>query len=323
VFEKIYTAAQTGIEEGSPVKRAVAHWALGVGRAARERERAGRSPNPLDRVQLELADRAVLSKVRALFGSRLKLALTGAAPIARDVLEFFDSCGVLVLEGYGMTETTAAATLNTEHGFRFGSVGRPLRDCTIDVAVDGEILIGGPNVFLGYFKNEDATRDTIDPMGRVRSGDLGSVDEDGFTFITGRKKDLIITSSGKNITPSNIENHLRESRWISQAVTFGDNRPYIVAALTLDPDEAPALAAKLGIEPDIEAMAEHPLVRAELQKAVDDVNEQFARIEQVKRFTVLARDLTLADGELTPTLKVKRQVVYKRYADVFAALYEG
>jgi long-chain acyl-CoA synthetase len=181
----------------------------------------------------------------------------------------------------------------------------------------------GPNIFKGYYNNEDATRETLNADGWLHSGDLGEIDADGYLSITGRKKDLIITSSGKNISPSNIENALKLSRWVSQAVVFGDRRPYLVALLTLDPDETKALAECVGASSaDPAALADDPAVRAELQKAVDEANAKFARIEQVKKFTVLERDLSQEDEELTPTLKVKRNVVYKRYESTFTDLYE-
>jgi long-chain acyl-CoA synthetase len=228
---------------------------------------------------------------------------------------------VPVLEGYGLTETCAAATLNTPSATRLGTVGRALAGEELRIAEDGEILIRGPNVFTGYHRNEEATREALDD-GWLRSGDLGSLDADGYLTITGRKKDLIITSSGKNITPTNIENALRERPWISQAVVYGDNRPYLVALLTLDPEEAPALAQRLGVAADGPAMAADGRVREVLQAEVDEVNSRFARIEQVKRFDVLERDLTQAGGELTPTMKVKRPVVYDRYREHFDRLYE-
>lgn len=322
VFEKVHTKAMAGVEEAGRIRRAIFHWALGTGRRVRELERRGRSPGPLLRRRHALADRLVLSKVRGLFGPDIRLALTGAAPIAQDVLEFFDACGVLVLEGYGMTETTAAATLNTRHRFRFGTVGRALPGTEVSIAADGEILMRGPNVFAGYFRNEEATRETMTADGWLRSGDLGSIDEDGFLRITGRKKDLIITSSGKNISAPNIEAALREIRWVSQAVVFGDAHPFLVALLTLDPDEAPALAERVSVEPDIPAMAHDDRVLAELAREVERVNARFARIEQVKRFAVAERDLSQEDGELTPTLKVKRAVVHREYADLFSSLYD-
>ena len=322
VFEKIHSKATSTAEEAGAVKRALFGWALATGARVREAERAGRRPGALLRGRHALADRLVLAKIRALFGGELRLAMTGAAPIARDILEFLDACGVIVLEGYGMSETCAAATLNTLDAVRFGTVGQPLPGTELAIAGDGEILMRGPHVFTGYYRDPEATDATFTD-GWLRSGDLGEVDEHGFVRITGRKKDLIITSSGKNIAPANIEAALRESRWISQAVVYGDNRPYLVALITLDPEEVPALAAKVGCEPDIATMTGHPGVRAEIQAAVDEANARFARIEQIKRFALLGRDLSLGDGDLTPTLKVKRNVVAERHSREFERLYES
>jgi long-chain acyl-CoA synthetase len=320
VLEKIHAKALGSVEEGGRAKRAIFGWALATGGKVRGRERAGHAVGPLLRAQHALADRLVLSKVRDLFGGNLHQALTGAAPIGREVLDFFDACGVLVLEGYGMTESTAAATLNIPDGFRFGTVGRPLPGTEVAIADDGEILIRGPHVFDGYWRNTEATSDTI-VDGWLATGDLGRVDADGFLSISGRKKDLIITSSGKNITPVNIETALRETRWISQAVVYGDRRSYLVAIVSLDDDGARELAEHLGIEYDRDAMTRDPRVLAEIQSAVDEVNARFARIEQVKKFALLDHDLSQEEGELTPTMKVKRAKVYERYADVFDRLY--
>jgi long-chain acyl-CoA synthetase len=320
VFEKIHTRAVAGVEDAGGVKRKLFDWALAVGARTRAAQRTG-GVDPLLRAQHAVADRLVLSKVRALFGGRLELALTGAAPIAADVLEFFDACGVTLLEAYGLTESCAAGTLNTPHALRPGTVGRALPGTGVQIGKGGEILLSGPHVFHGYHRDPEATDDALED-GWLRTGDLGAIDVDGFLRITGRIKDLIITSSGKNITPSNIESGLRESRWISQAVVHGDRRPYLVALLTLDPEEAPALARELGIAPDIASMATDERVLAVLGREVDAVNERFARIERIKRFAVLDHDLTLAGGELTPTLKVKRAVVEAHYRDHFAALYE-
>jgi long-chain acyl-CoA synthetase len=226
----------------------------------------------------------------------------------------------LILEGYGMTESCAAATLNTPAAFRFGTVGRPLPDSEVAIAADGEILMRGPHVFGGYHRDDDATQETLDD-GWLRTGDLGEIDADGFVAVTGRKKDLIITSSGKNISPTNLETALRETRWVSQAVVYGDNRSYLVALLTLDPDELPALAEAAGVPADVTSMVTDPNVHAVVQEAVDEVNARFARIEQIKRFALLDHDLSQAAGELTPTLKVKRGIVNERYRREFDALY--
>jgi long-chain acyl-CoA synthetase len=257
-----------------------------------------------------------------VFGSQLEVALVGAAPIAPELLEFFDACGVLVLEGYGLTESCAASTINTADAVRFGTVGRPLPGTEVAIADDdGEILIRGPHVFGGYYKDLAATQEALTSDGWLCTGDLGQVSEDGFLSITGRKKDLIITSSGKNIAPVAIESELRGSRYVTEAVVYGDNRPYLVAMLTLDRAESVKLAERLGIPSDPVTIAGDPQVHAEIQREVDEVNRKYARIEQVKRFAILDHDLTQADGELTPTLKVKRAIVYAKYGDVFADLY--
>ncbi|HKH17948.1 MAG TPA: long-chain fatty acid--CoA ligase [Solirubrobacteraceae bacterium] len=322
IYEKAHGAVLTGVSEQRRLKRAIFRLALRQGAARRAAERRGERVGRLAQVGHRLADRLVLSRVRAVFGDRLIVALCGAAPVSRDVLEFFDACGVLVLEGYGMTETCAAATLNTPSRLRFGSVGAPLPGTEIAIAADGEVLIAGPSVFAGYHRDPEATGEVMD--GRwLRTGDLGALDDDGFLSITGRKKDLIITSSGKNISPENLESALRETPWIANAVVAGDRRSYLVALVTLDTDEAPRLAAELGIPADPAAMAHDERVRATLQRDIDEVNARFARIEQIKRFDVLERDLSQAEGELTPTLKVKRPVIYARFADRFERLYEA
>ena len=248
--------------------------------------------------------------------------MTGAAPIAQEILEFFYASGVLVLEGWGMTETSTAATCNTMDEFRFGSVGKPFPGVEIKIADDGEILARGPNIFRGYYKNPDATKETI-VDGWLHTGDIGRIDEDGFLYITGRKKDIIITAGGKNITPANLENGLKQNQYISQAVVHGDRRPFLTALITLDPEAIVPWAQQQGIEDtDMASLAENEKVRALVQEAVDNVNSKVARVEEVKKFTILPHDLTQETGELTPTLKVKRNIVYEKYAGELDALYE-
>jgi long-chain acyl-CoA synthetase len=321
IYEKIHGVVTGRVAERGPVERAMFNWALHCGAQARDALRARRQPDLVTDLQYRLAQRLVLSKVERLFGPGLQVALVGAAPIAPELLEFFDACGVLVLEGYGLTESCAAATINTAEAVRFGTVGKPLPGTEVAIAADGEILLRGPNVFKGYYRDPDATEEALTPEGWLKSGDLGALSADGYLSITGRKKDLIITSSGKNIAPVNIESELRESRYISEAVVYGDNRPYLVAMLTLDRDEALKLAKRFGIATDPVTIAEDTRVHAEIQKEVDRVNRKFARIEQIKRFAILGHDLTQADGELTPTLKVKRAIVYDKYGDLFGGLY--
>jgi long-chain acyl-CoA synthetase len=321
VFEKVHARILAGVADAKPVRRAMFNWAVAEG--TRHSKRGGRSAGPLARRRHALADKLVLSKVRAAFGGNIQMALTGAAPIGQEILEFFDACGLLVLEGYGLTETCAASTINTVREHRFGSIGRPLPGSDVAVGEDGELRLRGPQVFAGYYREPEATQAALDGAW-LQTGDLGEVDADGYVRITGRKKDLIITSSGKNISPSNIEEQLRESRFISQAVVFGDRRSYLVALVTLDADEAAALAERVGSgDDDLAALSEHPGVKAELQQAVDGVNARLARIEQVKRFAILDHDLSQESGELTPTLKIKRPVVAERYGKLVEELYGG
>ena len=322
IYEKLHGAVTGRMEDGTLAQRVLFRWALQAGRQVRPALRAGQLPGLVNDVKFRVADRLILSRIRALFGPRLQLAMVGAAPVGRELLEFFDTCGVTVLEGYGLTETCAAATMNTVDALRFGSVGKPLPGTEVAVAPDGEVLIRGPEVFLGYHRDPEATSNALDADGWLHTGDLGQIDDAGFLHITGRKKDLIITSSGKNITPVNIESLLRESRYIAEAVVYGDNRPYLVAAVTLEADEAAHLAEHLGVDNDPRTLARDERVRAAVAKEIEAVNARLARIEQIKRFAILEHDLSQASGELTPTLKVKRAAVYDKYADTFAGLYE-
>ncbi|MBA3421825.1 MAG: long-chain fatty acid--CoA ligase [Thermoleophilaceae bacterium] len=318
IFEKIYTQATARIAEAGGFKEKVFWWSIGVGSRVRELERDGRRPGFLLARQYAVADKQVLSKVRGLFGGELRQAVTGAAPIAREILEFFFASGVPVLEAYGMTETSTGATINTLEDYRLGSVGKPFPGVEVEIAEDGEVLLRGANMFQGYYKDEEATAETL-VDGWLHTGDLGYVDGDGFLFINGRKKDILITAGGKNITPTNLENGLKQNRWISQAVVVGDRRPYLVALLTLDPEEAPAFAQQHGIP--VEELPSSEAMRAEIQRTVDAVNADVGRVEQIKRFVVLPHDLTQETGELTPTLKVKRNVVSEKYERDIEALY--
>jgi long-chain acyl-CoA synthetase len=310
MFEKIYTLANAGAEDPAALKQAIQ-----VGLEVRQRQERGDNVPPDMQQAFDQADEKLFVNVRNLFGGRIRQCVTGAAPIAREILEFFYACGIPVMEGYGMTETSTVATVNTPEEHRFGSVGKPLPGVEVKIADDGEVLIKGPNIFRGYYKNDEASHEALE-QGWLHTGDLGRLDDDGFVYITGRKKDIIITAGGKNITPANLENGLKQNRWISQAVVVGDRRPYLIALITLDPEEAPAFAAEHGL--DVTTLHESEAMRAEVQKAVDEVNSHVGRVEQVKKFVILDHDLSQETGELTPTLKVKRSVVN----DKFAALVE-
>jgi long-chain acyl-CoA synthetase len=322
IFEKIYTTATSTMEKEGGLKKAIFDWSVRTGEKARKLEREGRRPGFLLRKQHEFADKKVLSKIRGLFGGRLRLAVSGAAPINPDILRFFDAAGVLVLEGWGMTETSTAATISTPDDFKIGTIGKPFPGCEVKIAEDDEILVRGPTVFQGYYKNEEATRETI-VNGWLHTGDLGSIDADGFITITGRKKDIIITAGGKNITPANLENEIKQHPLVSQCVVVGDRRPYLVALVTLDPEEAVAYAKEHGLPEDPAQLAANDDVRAAIEAHLATVNEKFARVEQVKKIAILPQDLTQEAGELTPTMKVKRAVVADKHSGEIEKLYAG
>jgi long-chain acyl-CoA synthetase len=314
IFEKIYTLV-TSTNDPEKIKAATQ---LGV--KVRQMQEAGQEVPAELQAAFDKADQELYVNVRNVFGGRLRQATSGAAPIAQEILEFFYACGAPVLEGYGMTETATASTVSTLEAYRFGTVGRPLPGAEVRIADDGEILIRGANIFRGYYKMEDKSFGAIED-GWLHTGDLGELDEDGFLKITGRKKDIIITAGGKNLTPANLENDLKQSRWISQAVMHGDRRPYPVVLITLDPEEIPNFAKEHGLPEDPAALAQEPKVHELVQGILDDVNAKYARVEQIKKFVILDHDLSQETGELTPTLKVKRNVVNEKYAGLFDGLY--
>jgi long-chain acyl-CoA synthetase len=314
IFEKIYTLVTAS---GDPEKiRAATQLGLKV----RRLQEAGQPVPEQLQAAFDKADQELFANVRNAFGGQLRQATSGAAPIAPEILEFFYACGVPVLEGYGMTETATASTVSTLDHHKFGTVGRPLPGAEVRIADDGEILIRGSHIFGGYHKQAETTFGAIED-GWLHTGDLGELDEDGFLRITGRKKDIIITAGGKNLTPANLENDLKRSRWISQAIMHGDRRPYPVALITLDPEEIVHLAREHGLPEDPAALAREPKVREAIQQVVDEVNTHYARVAQIKKFVILDHDFSQETGELTPTLKVKRNVIQEKYADLFDALY--
>ncbi|MGH3129842.1 MAG: AMP-dependent synthetase/ligase [Gaiellaceae bacterium] len=307
VFEKVHTAMISQFESATGVKRRLVDWSLGVGRQASPYKQQGL---PLPRglaLRHALADRLVFSKVKAKLGGRLRGGISGGAPLAQEISEFFHALDILILEGYGLTECTSATSVNCRGAVRFGTVGRPLPGFEVAIADDGEVLIRSETVFAGYFKDEEATREVLDEDGWLRSGDVGELDEDGFLRITDRKKDIIVTAGGKNVAPQNLENALKSSSLVSQALVVGDRRRYVAALITLEEAEA----AKLTEEQRL----------ARVQAIVDDVNRELSRFEQIKRFAILPRDFSAEHGEITPTLKLKRRVCQEHFAEEIEALY--
>ncbi|HMD57983.1 MAG TPA: AMP-dependent synthetase/ligase [Solirubrobacteraceae bacterium] len=322
VFEKIYTIAQGAIQGQPPEEQERSRQAIALGVQVQDMINRGEEVPEDMRRQFDEADEQLFKNVRAIFGGNVRHATSGAAPIAHEILEFFYACGIPVFEGYGMTETATAATISTLENHRFGTVGRALPGVELRIADDGEILIKGPNIFAGYHNQASTSFGAVE-NGWLHTGDLGSIDEDGYLSITGRKKDIIITAGGKNLTPANIENDLKQCRWISQAVMHGDQRPYPVVLITLDEEEIPIYAREHGLPEDIPTLAKDPVIRELIQHELDRANEKYAQVEQVKKFVILDHDLSQPTGELTPTLKVKRNVVNDKYAELFDALYAG
>jgi len=320
IFEKLYAAATAMQQQASPEDQERFRQAIKLGVEVRRRRERGESvPEQLEQ-QFQQADEQIFARVRQLFGGHVRQAVSGAAPIAPEILEFFYAAGVPVLEGWGMTESTGVGTVATLEHFKFGTVGRAVPDVELRTDEDGEILMRGPNVFREYWQNPEATAETL-VDGWLRTGDLGELDEEGFLKITGRKKDIIITAGGKNLTPSNIENDLKQCRFISQAVMYGDRKPYPVALITLDPEEIQPWAKERGLPETLSELADNDQVREMVQAELDRANANYAQVEQIKKFQILDHDLSIDEGELTPTLKVKRNVIYDRYADLFESMY--
>jgi long-chain acyl-CoA synthetase len=347
IFEKAYDRIQAAVEGAPPVRQRLFRWAEGVGLRAVDRWQRGERIGRRLRLQYAIADRLVFRRVRDAFGGRVRWYITGAAPIPDRVLRFFWAAGFPVFEAYGMTEATVITHLNVPGRTRLGSVGQPLSYCEQRLAEDGEILVRGPCVFMGYYKDEEATRATVDVDGWLHTGDVGRIDDEGFLSIVDRKKHIIITAGGKNLTPANIENAIKaEDPLISHVHAHGDRRPYVTALVTLSPleaiewgvaqgrvpaSEAEALRAALMANPfarpaplttllaDVSSAQE---VRSRIRDAVRRGNDRLSRVEQVKRVAVLERELSVEEEELTPTMKVRRKEVETKFASTFARLYE-
>jgi long-chain acyl-CoA synthetase len=315
LFEKVHDRVHQQAAGRSPAARALFAWALRAGRRHAYAER----PGPLLRLERAAADRLVLAGLRRrLTGGRLRFFISGGAPLSAEVEDFFWALGIPVLQGWGMTELTSGVTSNTEEAHRFGTVGRPLPDVELRIASDGEILVRGPGVMVGYHGRPDATAEVMEEDGWLSTGDVGLIDADGFLRITDRKKDLIKTAGGKYVAPLPLESRLQEEPVIEWALLVGDERPFVTALIV--PDRA-ALQERYGIEGDPDALVGDPRVRAIVQERVDVLNRGLASFESIKAFTLLANTFSEANGELTPTLKPKRRVIQRRYDDLITAMY--
>ncbi|MFD3699022.1 AMP-dependent synthetase/ligase [Streptomyces sp. NPDC058646] len=314
LFEKLHSVVLSLAEAGTGGRDRLEE-AVRLGVLAAE----GRLPQE-SRAAYAAAEASLYSLVRGAFGGRLKWALTGGAPIAPATLDFLRACGIAVFEGYGMTESGGVISLNHPGAVRHGTVGRPVAGCEVRIAEDGEVLARGPMVFPGYHANGAATAQALDAAGWLHTGDLGELDAEGYLRITGRKKELIITSAGKNLTPTEVEFAVQRSRYVSRAVLIGDRRPHPVALITLDAEEVAAWAAREGLDPGPEPSA-HPAVRALIEAAVAEANATVSRPARIRAFRVLPEDLSVDAGTLTPTLKLRRSAVEQRYAAQIAELY--
>jgi long-chain acyl-CoA synthetase len=324
LFEKVHSRVMTQLESERQPKAAIAAWALDVGRRVSTLQQDGREPAGLLALQHAVADRLVLRTIRQRFGGRIRYFVSGSAALSREVAQWFHSIGVLVLEGYGLTETSAASFINRPDSAVFGTVGRPFPGTEVSLAPDGEVLMRGPGVMAGYHNLPEQTAEVLDVDGWLHTGDIGEFDR-GCLRITDRKKDLIKTSGGKYVAPQGIESRFKAvCPYASQIAVHGDGRNYITALITLDPDAMATWAERNGMAgARYEDVVSTPQVRDLVQRYVDELNSGLGRWETVKKFHVLDRDLTVETGELTPSLKLRRRVVETRYAEVLDAFYSG
>ncbi|HUH04611.1 MAG TPA: long-chain fatty acid--CoA ligase [Kofleriaceae bacterium] len=318
IWEKFYAGVSTKLKAATGAKAKLVTWVQQVCTRRNALLNAGKKPGLMLDLQHKLADKLVLSKLKPALGlGRARMCVSGAAPIAKEILEFFAGLDIVIYEVYGQSEDNGPTSFNVPGATKFGTVGRPIPGVEVRIAADGEIQVKGPNVFMGYYKEPEATAEAL-VDGWLCSGDLGELDEDGFLSITGRKKDIIITAGGKNIAPKNLEASLKNHDLINEAVVIGDRRRYLTALVTIDEEALRTfLGASNGAPPD----PNDPKVRAEVQRAIDELNQSLARVEQLKKFTILGRNFSIEDGELTPTLKVKRQQVNEHFADEIESMY--
>jgi long-chain acyl-CoA synthetase len=324
LLEKVHAAVTARANSASAVQRSLFHWAIAAGTEVARRRLAGREVGAGLAIKHRIADRLVLAKVRGALGGSLRVVFCGGAAVPMYVHEFFQAIGVPVQEAWGLTETSPIITMNgpTADTLRLGSVGRALPSYEMRVADDGELLARGPSVFKGYWNKPEQTAEVFDDEGFFHTGDIGTIDDEGFVFITDRKKDLIVTAGGKNIAPQPVESRLKQSTLVENAVLIGDGRPFVVALLAPDPEGVAAWAREHGRDvSDLAAALAHPDLKSRYTEVVEEVNAGLARFEQIKEFRVLPRAFTIDGGELTPTMKVRRRVVAEAYADLIEAMY--
>ncbi|MBC8423643.1 long-chain fatty acid--CoA ligase [bacterium] len=322
LYEKIFDRVNSMAMAGSPVKRNIFMWARGVGQEWGEKVRSGEKVPSGLAMKYRIADKLVFSKLRARTGGRLRFFVSGGAPLATHINEFFYAAGMMILEGYGLTETSPVISCNTFEDFRIGSIGKVIPETEVRIAEDGEIVVRGPQVMQGYYNDEAATREVLTEDGWLHTGDIGRFDEDGFLYITDRKKDIIVTAGGKNIAPQPMENAFKKNKFISQIVVLGDRRPYLVCLIVPNFENLEDWSQEYKLSwTDHDDLLRNPEITAKYQRGLDRTNSKFPNFSTVKKFALLKEEFTLESGELTPTLKVKRRVIQDRYAGLIESLY--
>jgi long-chain acyl-CoA synthetase len=324
LYEKMYARVNEKVSSDPPLRQAIFRWAIGVGRRLFAHTVARTEPGSLLKMQFALADRLVFSKIKARTGGRLRLFISGGAPLAREIAEFFGAAGMLVCEGYGLTETSPVISANHPGHVKPGTVGLPLEHVEVRIAEDGEILTRGPHVMKGYYGKPEATAEAIDTDGWFHTGDIGFLDRDGFLVITDRKKDIIVTSGGKNIAPQPIENRLKTNKFFTEVVMIGNRRNFPAALVVPGFEALEAWARQQGLPfGSREELVRRPEVLAHYKRLVDELTPDLAQFEKIKKVALLTKEFTQESGEITPTLKVKRRVVEERYRSTIDSMYEG
>jgi long-chain acyl-CoA synthetase len=324
LYEKMYARVNEKVAGDPPIRQKIFRWAIGVGREKFQAYCDRRSPGALLSAKFAIADKLVFSKIRERTGGRLRLFVSGGAPLAREIAEFFGAAGLLILEGYGLTETSPVITVNRPDALRPGSVGKVVEGVEVRIAEDGEILTRGPHVMKGYFKKPEATAEVIDKDGWFHTGDIGHLDKDNFLVITDRKKDIIVTSGGKNIAPQPIENQIKTNPFVGEVVMIGNKRNFPAALVVPNFDNLEKWAKGKGISyASREDLITKPEVQAHYDNLLKDLTKDNAQFERIKKVSLLPKEFSVEAGELTPTLKVKRRVVEQKYQSIIDRMYEG
>ena len=322
LYEMMHDRILKQVKSGSALRQKIFHWAVGVGRKVSELKQKGRNPGLILSQQAALADKLVFSKLKAVTGGRLRFFVSGGAPLPQSIAEFFHAAGILILEGYGLTETSPVISVNTLDSFKFGSVGKPIPGVEVEIAGDGEILTRGPHVMMGYHNKPEQTAEAIDEEGWFHTGDIGHFDEEGFLRITDRKKNILVLSNGKNVAPQPIENAIKQSSYINQIMLLGDNQKTVAALVVPDFDSVKSFAQEQGISTsDLSNLLTDKSIIQLIKQEISQYTSDFADFEQVRQLHLIDREFTAETDEMTPTLKLKRNVIMKNFADQISQMY--